>query len=94
MHETMLYTPAGLPLGLIDAQVWVRDPADFGKKHRRKELPIAAKESNKWLKGFEVILGAGSHPGIKAFGYMLKEYGDKLGRQLDGALVFTACHPD
>lgn len=53
MHETMLYTPQGLPLGLLDAQVWVRDPAKFGKKHQRKELPIEAKESYKWIRSFE-----------------------------------------
>jgi len=53
MHETMLYTPAGLALGLIDAQVWARDRAAFGKKHKRKELPIEAKESHKWIRSFE-----------------------------------------
>ena len=53
MHETMLYTPAGLPLGLIAAQVWARDPAEFGKKQKRRELPIEAKESHKWLRSFE-----------------------------------------
>lgn len=53
MHETMLYTPQGLPLGLIDANVWVRDPREFGKKQKRKELPIEAKESHKWMRSFE-----------------------------------------
>jgi len=57
MHETMLYTVQGLPLGLIDAQVWVRDPAKFGKKHQRKELPIEAKESSKWLRSFAAATG-------------------------------------
>jgi len=52
MHDTMAYTVDGLPLGLVDVQLWVREQAAFGKKHRRYDLPIEAKESNKWLKSF------------------------------------------
>ena len=53
MHDTMAYTTQGLPLGLVDVQVWARDPADFGKKHRRAALPIEMKESSKWLQSFK-----------------------------------------
>jgi Domain of unknown function (DUF4338)/Transposase DNA-binding/Transposase Tn5 dimerisation domain len=49
VHDTMAFTPAGLALGLIDVQCWARDGADFGKKRRRKQLPIEQKESYKWL---------------------------------------------
>lgn len=52
MHDTMAYTVDGLPLGLVDVQLWVREREEFGKKHRRYDLPIEAKESNKWLKSF------------------------------------------
>lgn len=52
MHDTMAFTPEGLPLGLVDVQLWVRDAKDLGKRAKRKELPIEAKESNKWLKSF------------------------------------------
>ncbi len=52
MHDTMAYTPAGLPLGLIAVKVWARDPSLFGKKHVRKALPIEMKESHKWLESF------------------------------------------
>jgi hypothetical protein len=50
VHDTMAFTPEGLPLGLIDVQVWARDAQEFGKKHRRKSLPIEQKESHKWIK--------------------------------------------
>lgn len=52
MHDTMVYTTSGLPLGLIDVQVWARDPGQSGKAARRHELPIEAKESSKWLQSF------------------------------------------
>lgn len=52
VHGTMAFTPSGLPLGLIDLQSWARDPGDFGKRHRRKELPIGRKESFKWIESF------------------------------------------
>lgn len=52
MHETLAYTVEGLPLGLIDVQLWVREAKDFGKSAKRDKLPIEAKESNKWLTSF------------------------------------------
>ena len=53
VHDTMAFTPEGLPLGLIDVQCWARDAKAFGKKHQRKSLPIEAKESYKWLKSVQ-----------------------------------------
>lgn len=50
MHSTLLFTTRGTALGLIDAQVWARK--GVGKAARRYELPIAKKESGKWLKSF------------------------------------------
>jgi hypothetical protein len=52
VHGTMAFTPRGLPLGLIDLDSWARDSKDFGKRHRRKELPIEQKESFKWIESF------------------------------------------
>jgi len=51
MHSTLLMTTRGTALGLIDAQVWARK--GVGKAARRYELPMAKKESGKWLKSFE-----------------------------------------
>ena len=49
LHGTMAYNLEGTPLGLLDVQCWARDPDQPGKKHQRYQLPIAAKESSKWL---------------------------------------------
>ena len=51
MHSTLLFTTQGTALGLIDAQVWARK--GVGKAARRHQLPIAKKESGKWLKSFD-----------------------------------------
>jgi hypothetical protein len=53
LHDTLAVTPAGLPLGLLDVQVWARDPATFGKRAQRYTLPLAQKESAKWLRSFQ-----------------------------------------
>jgi len=58
LHDTMAFTPAGVPLGLLDAQIWSRDPNDVGKKHRRQTLPIGEKESNKWLVSYRATAEA------------------------------------
>lgn len=53
VHDTLIFTEQGTPLGVIDAQCWARDAAKPGKRHRRYELEIEDKESLKWLRGFE-----------------------------------------
>lgn len=53
LHGTLAVNIEGTPLGLLNAQCWARDPAEFGNKARRQTLPIEAKESSKWLKSFE-----------------------------------------
>ncbi len=58
VHDTLACTPGGVPLGLLDVQVWARDPAAFGKKHTRRTRPIEAKESYKWLASFQAAAHA------------------------------------
>jgi hypothetical protein len=53
VHDTMAFTPEGVPLGLVDVQCWARDAKAFGKKHQRKSLPIEQKESYKWLRSIQ-----------------------------------------
>lgn len=55
VHGTLAFTPAGTPLGLLDVQCWARDPAQFGKKHRRRALPLEEKESVKWRRSLEAL---------------------------------------
>ena len=52
LHDTMAYTTEGTALGLVDVQVWARDPRQFGKRATRHQRPIEQKESFKWLKSF------------------------------------------
>jgi hypothetical protein len=52
LHDTMAYSTEGTALGLVDVQVWARDPREFGKRVTRYQRPIEQKESFKWLKSF------------------------------------------
>jgi len=55
LHDTLVFTEEGTPLGILDAQCWARDPKEKGKRDRRKELPIEQKESMKWLRSFQKV---------------------------------------
>jgi Domain of unknown function (DUF4338)/Transposase DNA-binding/Transposase Tn5 dimerisation domain/Transposase DDE domain len=52
LHDTMAYTTEGTALGLVDVQVWARQPQEFGKRATRHQRPIEQKESVKWLQSF------------------------------------------
>ncbi|MFO0794071.1 MAG: IS4 family transposase [Candidatus Brocadiaceae bacterium] len=58
LHDTVVFTPRGIPLGVLDAQTWTREPGEHGKKARRKQKPIEEKESYKWLRSLEATAGA------------------------------------
>lgn len=58
LHSTIAYDPHGTALGLLQAQCWARDPQAYGKKHHRHQLPLEAKESIKWLRGYEAACAA------------------------------------
>jgi hypothetical protein len=55
LHDTMAFTPEGIPLGLLDVQCWARDPQERGKRHQRAQLPIEQKESMKWLNSYRAV---------------------------------------
>ncbi|GMQ89876.1 MAG: hypothetical protein BMS9Abin10_0211 [Gammaproteobacteria bacterium] len=61
VHDTLAFTTAGTPLGLVDVQCWARDPKEFGKHKRRYELPIEQKESHKWLTSFSAAARVQKH---------------------------------
>ena len=58
VHDTLVFTPDGLPLGLVDVQVWARDAAEFGKSEQRRQRPIEEKESYKWMSSFQAAAHA------------------------------------
>jgi hypothetical protein len=55
LHDTLAFTEQGVPLGILDAQCWARNPDEQGKRYKRKELPIEQKESMKWLRSFQKV---------------------------------------
>lgn len=61
VHDTMAFSVDGTPLGLLDVQCWARDPAEFGKKHQRKQRRIEDKESQKWLESYRRVAEAQRH---------------------------------
>jgi len=58
LHDTVVFSPQGVALGVLDAQLWARGTDEHGKKHRRKQRPIEQKESRKWLRSFEAAAAA------------------------------------
>lgn len=48
LHPTYIVTPERLPLGVLDAWMWVRDD----KKEASRSLPAGAKESCRWVEGY------------------------------------------
>jgi Transposase DNA-binding/Transposase Tn5 dimerisation domain len=58
LHSTLMVTPTRQPLGLLQEQIWTRDPKDFGKREKRHELPTVEKESQKWLTSLQAVAEA------------------------------------
>lgn len=50
MHTTMMVTTEGLPLGLIDQDIWARKKTNGRKSRLYKNQPFEKKESFKWVK--------------------------------------------
>jgi hypothetical protein len=49
VHSCLAVSTAGVPLGLAAQQLWRRDPAQAGSAAERRDLPVADKESGRWL---------------------------------------------
>lgn len=55
-HNHLLVSEAGIPLGLFDQYAWNRRLEELGiRKAKRKDLPIEAKESYRWLQQLELL---------------------------------------
>jgi len=85
MHTTFAVTPERVPLGIIHQQIWTRPTENFGKKHKRKQLPIQEKESQKWLTSLE----ATSHMQKELPNTRIVSVGD---READVYELFTSSH--
>ncbi len=56
VHSALAVSLEGVPLGVLDQQVWARDPQKVGQSEQRKQRPIEEKESFKWLQGLRASL--------------------------------------
>jgi hypothetical protein len=52
-HAQVAFTPQRLCLGTVDTDTWGRDPAEFGKRKKKRTKPIQAKESYRWVQGYQ-----------------------------------------
>jgi hypothetical protein len=57
IHPLLALTPQRVPLGVVTAKIWSRDPKEFAKSQEekrrdRKAKPIEDKESVRWLEGY------------------------------------------
>jgi hypothetical protein len=52
-HSSLAVSLEGVPLGILDQQVWQRAVSQGRKVNAHQALPITEKESFKWLKGIQ-----------------------------------------
>ena len=57
-HNTLAVSADGLPLGIWDQHVWVRDVAQTGKSKQRHARAFEDKESYKWVQGLSDLKAA------------------------------------
>jgi hypothetical protein len=49
VHSSLAVSMAGVPLGLLHQEIWVRDRQTRGRARSRRKRPTADKESQRWL---------------------------------------------
>lgn len=49
VHSVFTASPQGIPLGIIEQQVWARKEEELGKAEHRKQKSTQQKESQRWL---------------------------------------------
>ena len=55
LHDTLAFTPEGVPLGVLHIHCWARDGQDQPRGEARKSLPIEEKESYRWLQSYQRV---------------------------------------
>jgi hypothetical protein len=54
-HTILAVDAAGVPLGVLGASIWARDPEQVGKRKTRNQRTTAQKESKKWIEGLQAV---------------------------------------
>lgn len=69
LHTCFAISQQGVPLGVVDQQMWVRPVEELGKRHHRHSKTIADKESQRWLDGLSATQAAlPEHPHVVVIG--------------------------
>ncbi len=55
MHGHYVVSEQGLPLGVLGADIILRDDEYFRQAAKRKNLPIEEKESHRWIEGYRSV---------------------------------------
>lgn len=53
LHSAIALREDGQPVGVLDAQIWAREPAAHGQAAQRRKRAFEDKESHKWVAGVE-----------------------------------------
>lgn len=54
VHSTLAVSSMGVPLGILNQQVWARDKKNLGIAKKRRQRETKEKESQRWLDGLSV----------------------------------------
>lgn len=69
VHSTLLLSAEGVPLGVLDQQVWARRVEDYGASYKTRRKPLSEKESQRWLQSLAAVEQAlPDHPQVVVIG--------------------------
>lgn len=69
LHSCLAISPQGVPLGIVDQQMWTRPVEQLGQRHQRRAKPTADKESQRWIDGLHACQAAlAMHPCVIVIG--------------------------
>jgi hypothetical protein len=69
IHTTLLLSGDGVPLGIVDQQVWARSLENYGSRYEARNKPIEQKESYCWLRSLTAVQQAlPDHPQVVVIG--------------------------
>jgi len=66
LHNSLVISPSGIPLGLFKQSAIIRSDDTFGKSHKRTREPLEDKESYRWVEHFNALQDYfAPYPGIE-----------------------------